>query len=56
MCHENVTHGGREMTLNNLKQNGFLILSQKVAVRGIIYRCVTCRKLRGKFGVQKMAD
>ena len=56
MCHENVAHGGREMTVNNLRQNGFWILSHKVAVRGIIYRCVTCRKLRGKFGVQKMAD
>ena len=56
MCHEHVAHGGREMTLNNLRKNGFWILSDKVAVRGIIYRCVNCRKLRGKFGVQKMTD
>ena len=44
------------MTLNNLRQNGFWILSANVVVRGIIYRCVNSRKLRGKLGVQKMAD
>ena len=55
-CNENVAHGGRGMTLNNLRQNGFWILSANVVVRGIIDRCVSCRKLRGKFGVQKMAD
>ena len=50
-CHENVAHGGRGMPLNNLKQNGFWILSCNVVVRGMIYRCVNCRKLCGKFGV-----
>ena len=56
MVPENVSHGGRGMTLNNLRWNGFWILNANVAVRGMIYRCVNCRKLRGKFGVQKMAD
>ena len=55
-CHGNVAHGGRGMILNNLRQNEFWILSANVVVRGMIYRCVNCRKLRGKFGVQKMAD
>ena len=55
-CHENVAHGGRGMTLNNLRQNGFWIISANVVVRGMIYRCVNCCKLRGKFDVQKMAD
>ena len=50
-CHENVTHCGRGINLNNLRQNGFWILSANVLVRGMIYRCVNCRKLRGKFGV-----
>ena len=54
--YENVTHGGRGMTLNNLRQNGFWILSANVVVRGMIYKCANCRKLFGKFGVQKMAD
>ena len=26
-CHENVAHGGQGMILNNLRQNGFWILS-----------------------------
>ena len=55
-CHENFAHGGRGITLNNLRQNGFWILSVNTVVTGMIYRCVNCRKLRGKFGVQKMAD
>ena len=40
------------MTLNNLKQNGFWILTDNI--RGIIYRYANCCKLCGKFGVQKM--
>ena len=56
LCHENVAQGGRGMTLNNLRQNRFWILSASVVVRGMIYRCVNCPKLRGSFGVQKMAD
>ena len=55
-CHENVAQGGRGMTLNNLRQNGLWIISANVVVRGMIYRCVNCCKLRGKFDVQKMAD
>ena len=51
-CHENVAHGGRGMTLNNLRQNGFWILiSANIVVKGMIYRRVNSRKLRGKFGV-----
>ena len=55
-CHDNVTHGGRGMTLNNLRQNGFCILSAHIVVREMIYRCVNCPKLLCKFGVQKLAD
>ena len=44
------------MTLINSRQNGFWTLSANVVVRGMIYRCVNSCKLRGKFGVQKMAD
>ena len=43
------------MTLNNVRQNRFWILIANGVVRGLIYRCVNCRNLRGKF-VQKMAD
>ena len=55
-CHENVAHDERGMTLNNLRQDRFWILSTNVVVRGMIYRCVNCCKLLGNFDVQKMTD
>ena len=55
-CHENVAHSGRSMILNNLRKNGLWVISANSVVRRTIFRCVTCRKLRGTFGCQKMAD
>ena len=55
-CHENVTHSGRSMTLNNLRKNGLRVISANSVVRRTIFRCVTCCKLHGTFGYQKMAD
>ena len=55
-CHENVAHSGRSTTLNNLRKNGFWVISANSVVQRTIFRCVTCRKLRGAFGYQKMAD
>ena len=54
----------RDMTLNKIRSNGFWIINGNVAVvrgeewggGGHIYHCVTCRKLRGKLGEQKMTD
>ena len=40
-CHQKAAHSGRNITLNVLK---------------IVSKCVTCRCLRGKVGVQVMAD
>ena len=54
--HNSVKHGARGLTLNHLRNNGILIISTSAAARGVIYRCVTCCKLRGKMGFQKMAD
>ena len=53
-CHENVAHSGRSM--NNLRKNGLWVISANSVVRRTIFRCVTCHKLRGAFGYQKMAD
>ena len=49
-CHKNVAHGGRGLTLNELRQCGFWIVSASSAIRSLIHRCVVCRKLRGKLG------
>ena len=52
--HKSVAHGARGLTLNHLRNNGIWIISAKAAVRGVIYRCVTCCKLRGKTSFQKI--
>ena len=54
--HETIGHGGRGLTLNNLRKNGIWVLGANAVVRKIIHKCVICRKLRGKFGDQKMSD
>ena len=55
-CHSNVAHGGRGLTLNELRRCGFWIVNANTVTRGVIFRCVPCRKLRGKVGEQKMAN
>jgi len=55
-CHENVQHGGRGMTLNELSKNGFWVINGNFQVRFFIMKCVKCIKLRGRVQQQKMAD
>ena len=54
--HQKVQHGGRDATLNEIRQNGFMIVNANSHVRNEIYKCVICRRFRGKFGEQKMAN
>ena len=53
--HETIGHGGRGLTLNNLRKNGIWVLGANVVVRRIIHKCVICRKLLGKFGNVRLA-
>ena len=55
-CHNRSGHSGRNMTLNEIRCNGFCISNGNAAMRNHFYHCVTCRKLRAKLGKQKMAD
>ena len=55
-CHEKVAHGGRGLTLNEIRNRGFWIIDINSAVRNFIAKCITCHKLREKAGDQKMAD
>lgn len=55
-CHEVVKHGGRGLTLNEVRSKGFWIIAGNSVVRNYIYKCVTCRVLRGRAADQKMAD
>ena len=54
--HQCVGHGARGLTLNHLRKSGVWIISANSMVRHMIHKCVTCRRLRGKLGFQKMAD
>ena len=51
-----IGHGGRGLTLNNLRKNGIWVLGDNAVERRIIHKSVTCRKLRGRFCDQKMSD
>ena len=55
-CHEKVAHGGRGITLNEIRNHGFWIIDVNSAVRNFIAKCITCNKLRGRTGDQKMSD
>ena len=54
--HEVTKHQGRGMTLNEIQQNGFWIVSASSVVSEVINKCVTCKKLRGPLQQQKMSD
>ena len=55
-CHIRCAHGGRSATLNELRSSGYWITSCNAAVRSLLFKCVKCRRLRGRPGDQKMAD
>jgi hypothetical protein len=54
--HEKVLHQGRGMTINELRSNGYWIIGCSHVVSSLIYKCVICRKLRGRNQDQKMAN
>ncbi|KAK3108202.1 hypothetical protein FSP39_003110 [Pinctada imbricata] len=56
MCHEEVAHQGRHFTEGRIRSHGYWITGCKRLVASIIHKCVSCKKLRGKLEVQKMAD
>ena len=53
--HDSLAHVGRNHTLSALREN-YWIVSGNSAVRNVIARCITCRKLRRMPSSQKMAD
>ena len=54
--HRNVQHQGRTSTVNELRANGFWILSVNSQVRKVIRHCMRCRLFRGKLADQIMAN
>ena len=55
-CHFNVAHCGRNSTLNEMRSNGLWIIKGNTEVKKLIHKCVTCRAMRGKVGIQIMSD
>ena len=54
--HQRISHQGRSTTLNEVRSQGFWIINAGHSIGGIISKCVTCRKLRGKTSAQQMAN
>ena len=54
--HRRVGHGGRGMTINEIRSNGFWVINCTASVKSMISKCVDCRKLLGKTCQQKMSD
>ncbi len=54
--HDKVNHQGRVFTEGAIRTGGFWIIGAKRRISGILHKCITCHKQRGKTAVQKMAD
>ena len=55
-CHQRTAHGGRGLTINEVRSSGFWVVKCNTVVRNLVGKCVKCRLLRGRLGEQKMAD
>ena len=51
-CRLKIAHRGRGITLNEIRDRGFWIINASSITKSVVFNCVTCRKLRGKMGVQ----
>lgn len=54
-AHEQVLHGGVQLTLRNLREK-FWIIHARTQVQGLIYKCVRCFRFRKQLMQQKMAE
>ena len=55
-CHQKTIHSGRNVTLNEIRTSGYWVFQGNSAVKEMISRYVTYRRLRGKVGKQIVAD
>ena len=54
--HQNTAHSGRNVTLNEIRTSAYWVIQGNSAVKEMISRCFTRRRLRGKVGKQIMVD
>ena len=55
-CHEKTAHSRRNMTITEIRSSGYWVMQGNSAVKGVISKCVICRRLRERVGEQIMAD
>ena len=55
-CHKKTQHQGWGMTLNEIRTNGYWIMSASKVVARHITDCVICRRMRRPLEEQRMAD
>ena len=53
-CHQKTAHNGRNIPLNENRSSGYWVMQGSSAVKRVISRCVTCRRLRGRVSEQIM--
>lgn len=54
--HQLNKHQGRHFTEGAVRSAGLWIIGLKRIINSVIHKCVPCRKSRGKFEIQRMAD
>ena len=54
--HKKVEHRGKHSTISELREAGYWVVSASKEAGAVVYNCVRCKWLRGKFAEQKMAD
>lgn len=54
--HQRVFHQGRKLTEGAIRAAGYWIVGARRLINSVIHNCVICRKLRGGFCSQRMAD
>ena len=55
-CHEETKHQGKGMLISKIRSLGYWVVGLTSLVSSMLFKCVTCRKLRGSLQGQKMAD
>ena len=54
--HQAVKHQGRHFTEGAIRASGIWLVGAKRSISGLLFKCVTCRRLRGKTEHQQMSD
>ena len=54
--HSRIQHRGKHATVCRLRESGFWVVNAGKEAGSIVFRCVRCKWLHGKFQEQRMAD